>query len=138
MSRARQTAHVHAVADNIHQAAEDLTWDWSRERRQPWAIDTGTPEDRGLHPLEIEADKQTPGRLRAVLGRARLKAERAVPAAAVPDRPDPDLRRQVASLDRHIQLLDQHLEPWKDPFVRQHSSISAEVPAPERGMGPAI
>ena len=77
MSRARQTAHVHVVADNIYQAVEDLTWDWSRERRQAWAIDTGTPETQGRHPLEIEADKQAPGKLRAVLSRARLKAERA-------------------------------------------------------------
>ncbi len=43
MSRARHTAHVHAVADNVYQAVEDLTWDWSREKRQAWAIDTGTP-----------------------------------------------------------------------------------------------
>ena len=61
MSRARQTAHVHAVADNVYQAVEDLTWDWSREKRQAWAIDTGTPETQGRHPLEIEADKQAPG-----------------------------------------------------------------------------
>jgi ATP-dependent exoDNAse (exonuclease V) alpha subunit len=122
MSRARQTAHVHAVADNLFQAVEDLNWEWSRERRQSWAIDTGTPEDQGRHPLEIEADKQTPGRLRAVLGRARLKAERTTLVAAVPDRPAPDLRRQVATLDRHIQLLDRRLEPWKEPFAGQAST----------------
>jgi hypothetical protein len=58
MSRARDTAHVHAVADNVYQAVEDLTWDWSREKRQIWAIDTGTPRDPGRHPLEIEADKR--------------------------------------------------------------------------------
>ena len=44
MSRARASAQVHVVADNIGQAVEDLDWDWSRERRQFWAIDTGTPE----------------------------------------------------------------------------------------------
>jgi ATP-dependent exoDNAse (exonuclease V) alpha subunit len=58
MSRARDTAHVHAVADNVYQAVEDLTWDWSREKRQAWAIDTGTPQHAGRDPLEIEADKQ--------------------------------------------------------------------------------
>jgi hypothetical protein len=138
MSRGRQAAHVHAVADNVYQAVEDLAWDWGRERRQSWAIDTGTPEDQGRHPLEIEADKQVPAKLRTVLSRARLKAERAVLAGAAPDRPEPTVRRHLAILDRHIQLLDQRLEPWKDPFVRQPSSIPAEAPAPERGMGPAI
>ncbi len=138
MSRARQTAHVHAVADNIYQAVEDLSWDWSRERRQAWAIDTGTPEGQGRHPLEIEADKQAPGRLRAVLGRARLKAERAVLVAVKPDRPDPALRRQMASLDRHIQLLDQRLEPWKDPFAGQPTMTPTETPTPERSVGPTI
>ena len=61
MSRASHTAHVHAVADNVYQAVEDLIWDWSREKRQAWAIDTGTPETQGRHPLEVEADKQAPG-----------------------------------------------------------------------------
>jgi conjugative relaxase-like TrwC/TraI family protein len=138
MSRAHQTAHVHAVADNVYQAVEDLTWDWSRERRQAWAIDTGTPEDQARHPLDVEADKQSPGQLRAVLGRARLKAERAALTAAVPHWPDPTARHQVASLDRHIQLLDQRLEPWKDVFAGQPSSIPAATPTPDRNKGPAI
>ncbi len=137
MSRARQTAHIHVVADNTYQAVEDLTWDWSRERRQAWAIDTGTPETQGRHALEIEADKQAPGKLRAVLSRARLKAERAALAAAAPDRPDPALRRQVAGLDRHIQLLDQRLETQRNPFARQLFSTPPEV-APERTSGPTL
>jgi hypothetical protein len=137
MSRARQTVHVHAVANNIHQAVEDLAWDWSRERRQAWAIDTGTPQDQGRHPLEVEADQQTPGKLRAVLGRARLMAERAA-LAAVPDRAAPALRRRAASLDRHIQLLDQRLEPWKSPFGGHPVATPAETPAPERSTGPTI
>jgi hypothetical protein len=117
MSRARQTAHVHAVGDNIYQAIEDLTWAWNREQRQARAIDTGTPADRERHPLDIEADHQTPGRLRAVLGRARLKVERAAMTAAAHEQPDPSIRGQVARLDRHIQLLDQRLDPRRDPFV---------------------
>jgi UvrD-like helicase C-terminal domain len=119
MSRARDAAHVHAVADNVYQAVEDLTWDWSREKRQAWAIDTGTPETQGRHPLEIEADKQAPGKLRAVLGRARLKAERAALTGGASDQPDPAVRRQVAGLDRHIQLLDQSLDSSKHPLATQ-------------------
>jgi hypothetical protein len=138
MSRARFTAHVHAVADNVHQAVEDLTWDWSREKRQAWAIDTGTPETQGHHPLEIEADKQAPAKLRAVLSRARLKAERAVLVATASDQPDLTFRRQVAGLDRHIQLLDQRLDPSKPPFARQPFSTPVEAPAPERSSGPSL
>jgi hypothetical protein len=135
MSRARQTAHVHAVADNILQAAEDLAWDWSREKRQAWAIDTGTPETQGHHPLEIEADKQAPAKLRAVLSRARLKAERAALTATASDQSDLPFRRQVAGLDRHIQLLDQRLDPSKHRLARQPFSTPVEAPAPERSSG---
>jgi UvrD-like helicase C-terminal domain len=54
MSRAKASSHVHVVADNVAQAVEDLNWDWSRERRQFWAIDTGTPEvPVKRHPLEL-------------------------------------------------------------------------------------
>ena len=56
-----------------------------------------------------------PAKLRAVLSRARLKAERAALAAAASDHPDPALRRQVAGLDRHIQLRGQRLDPSKNP-----------------------
>jgi hypothetical protein len=138
MSRARHTAHVHAVADNVNQAVEDLSWDWSRERRQAWAIDTGTPTERERHPLEIEADKQAPGQLRAVLSRARLKAERAVMAATAHDQADPSIRRQVAGLDRHIQLLDQRLEPRRDPFAGRAAWTPADTPTPDRSISPTL
>jgi conjugative relaxase-like TrwC/TraI family protein len=138
MSRAHHTAHVHAVADNVYQAVEDLTWDWSREKRQAWAIDTGTPEHAGRHPIEIEADKQTPGKLRAVLSRARLKAERAALTAAASNQPDPAVRRQVAGLDRHIQLLDQRLDPSKYHLATQPFSTPVQAPAPERSSGPTL
>jgi hypothetical protein len=135
MSRTRHTAHVHAVADNVYQAVEDLTWDWNREKRQAWAIDTGTPEHAGRHPLEIEADKQAPAKLRAVLSRARLKAERAALAEATYHHRDPTVRRQVVGLDRHIQLLDQRLDPSKHPLAIQPFSTPVEAPAAERSSG---
>jgi hypothetical protein len=138
MSRARHSAHVHAVADNVYQAVEDLTWDWSREKRQTWAIDTGTPQTQQRHPLEIEADKQAPGRLRAALSRARLKAERTATAAAASNHPDPAVRRQVAGLDRHIQLLDQRLDPSKHHLATQPFSTPVEAPDPERNSGPTL
>lgn len=138
MSRARHTAHVHAVADNVYQAVEDLTWDWSRERRQAWAIDTGIPTEKERHPLEIEADEQAPGRLRTVLGRARLKAERAAMTATAPDRADPSIRRQVAYLDRHIQLLDQRLQPSRGSFAGQPAWTPADTPTADRSTSPTL
>ena len=138
MSRAKESAIVHVVADDIGQAVEDLSWDWGRERRQHWAIDTGTPDERpGRHPLEVEADKRVPGKLRAVLGRARLKAERAAVAAAA-EAPDADTRKNIITLDRQIQLLDQRLKLWNDPFAGRPSIAPVETPVPERGMGPPI
>jgi hypothetical protein len=139
MSRARQDAHVHVVADNVDQAVEDLSWNWSRERRQTWAIDTGTPDDQRRNPLEIEADRHAPGKLRAVLGRARLKAERAALAATAPGGIDPAQRHQIAALDRHIQILDQHREPWKNPFPeRRIGAAHLDVASAERTVGPSI
>jgi hypothetical protein len=55
MSRARQEAHVHVIADNLYQAAQDLTSDWSRERRQARAIGTGVPDRHIRDRLDIEA-----------------------------------------------------------------------------------
>ena len=143
MSRARQTTHVHAVADNVYQAAEDLTWDWSQQRRQVWAIDTGTPgEDQpGQHPLEIEAGKQAPLDLRASLRHARLIAERQALAtnlkAAVPEDPHAALAelhqmdRNIAALNRRLTPPDPRLAPGIDPHHQAH------IPPPEPA-GPSI
>ncbi len=40
MSRARGTSHIYVVADQVDQAAEDLTAEWRREARQRWVLDT--------------------------------------------------------------------------------------------------
>ncbi|MGH9286172.1 MAG: ATP-dependent DNA helicase, partial [Acidimicrobiales bacterium] len=52
MSRARGTSHAYVVADDVDSAVEDLARDWSCERRQLWAIDSGTP---ATSPLDVEA-----------------------------------------------------------------------------------
>jgi len=87
MSRARECSTVHVVADDRGQAAEDLVRDWAAERRQLWAIDSGTP---ATHPLDVEADTRAPAELRAALTRTRLVAERVAVAAAIPVDPTPD------------------------------------------------
>jgi conjugative relaxase-like TrwC/TraI family protein len=43
MSRARQSTHVWAVADDTVQAVEDLQRDWTIRRSPTWAIDIGQP-----------------------------------------------------------------------------------------------
>lgn len=43
MSRARDCTTVYAVADDLDQVETDLRREWGTERRQRWAIDTGTP-----------------------------------------------------------------------------------------------
>jgi len=138
MSRARQATQVHAVADNVDQAVEDLEWDWGRERRQTWAIDTGTPVPGQRHPLEIEADEQEPLKLRAILGRARLRAERTALAASASDSPDPQTRRRLARLDRRIDAYDERLEPRRGHPLPPRPAASMEAPAPEIRHGPGM
>jgi conjugative relaxase-like TrwC/TraI family protein len=51
MSRARQHSIVHAVADDIDQAIDDIVYDWSRDRSQPWVTQTATVgEDPATRP----------------------------------------------------------------------------------------
>jgi hypothetical protein len=140
MSRARQDSHVHAVADDVYQAVEDLSWDWSRERRQSWAIDTGTPDrSPGRTPLEIEADMRAPQKPRASLGRARLKAERDALADVRLGQSDPDLRRRVAQLDRQIHNLHHRLQPAREHPLDPFRANRVEPPAPPRSdLGPDI
>jgi conjugative relaxase-like TrwC/TraI family protein len=46
MSRARESTHVWTVADEVAQAVEDLSRDWSQRRAPTWAIDTGRPANQ--------------------------------------------------------------------------------------------
>jgi hypothetical protein len=95
MSRARHRATAYVVADDLAQAVEDLRREWSAERRQAWAIDTGTPT---RDPLVAEADPAVPAKLRTALRVARLRAERDAVAAAVP----PDPRRDLIAVGRRL------------------------------------
>lgn len=91
MSRAHHTAHVHAVADNVDQAVEDLTWDWSRERRQAWAIDTATP-GRSETPSPRDRNRQAnPGKaaICARPGPAQSRTRRPGSRRTRPGRPEP-------------------------------------------------
>ena len=81
MSRATQRSTVYVVADDLDQAAADLAQDWSTDRRQRWAIDTGTPT---MHVGDIEDRAEVPSRLRNVIREARLQAEQDAIVAVMP------------------------------------------------------
>ncbi|MHB1534511.1 MAG: AAA family ATPase, partial [Acidimicrobiales bacterium] len=143
MSRARHSSRVHAVADNPGQAVEDLVRDWSTERRQTWAIDTGRPDPDAKGPLAVEADPAAPGALRATLGRGRLKAERdalvATLRAEPPDQPQAALQH-LKDLDGRISRLNRRLEPQPPAQRAVGYTQGVEVPEPaaERGVTPDI
>ncbi len=90
MSRARQRSMAYVVADDIDQATEDLRANWSRERRQGWAIDTGTPAT-GADALRHQS-AETKENL--ALRRARLRAQRGAITAALP----PEAKGELASI----------------------------------------
>ncbi|MGI8754048.1 MAG: hypothetical protein ACR2MN_17375 [Acidimicrobiales bacterium] len=143
MSRARHFSQVHVVADSADLAVEDLVRDWSAERRQSWAIDTGQPDLAGRGPLAVEADPAAPSDLRATLGRGRLTAERAALVAAL--RAEPITEPQAAlqhlkALDGHIRRLNRHLEPQPAASRTAGYLHGAEVaqPVPERGLTPDL
>ncbi len=94
MSRARETTHVHVVADTIDQAVDDLTREWNTERRPQWVIDTDTPmgaDSRRRPDLARRADN--------TIRQAQLRAERdAVRAVA------PDATERLRALDLQLRL----------------------------------
>ena len=115
MSRARQQATVHVVADDVDQAAEDLQRDWAHERRPRWAIDTGTPETDAVR---AERSPDVAVEVRTDLRRARQQAEhhaRGEPPAPEPA-PSPALLRQRLD-DAHRQLtrLEGAIGPFDNP-----------------------
>jgi conjugative relaxase-like TrwC/TraI family protein len=77
-SRARHRTAIHIVADSLDQAVDDLTREWSADRRPRWAIDTGTPSTRA----RVAINEQTKQQLQASIDLARERQRRAVAARA--------------------------------------------------------
>jgi hypothetical protein len=114
MSRARECSTAYVVADDVGQAKADLVRDWSAERRQTWAIDSGTPASTAL---EVEHHDQAPAELRGALHRARLLAERAAVAQAIPADPTFELRgvqNELQAIRRRISDLETGWGPYRD------------------------
>src|SRR5207244_5781540 len=81
MSRAREANTVHVVADDLDQAVEDLTRDWSADRRARWAIDSGTPAPP---PLDVGRHEAPPPPTPKTPHLPPLQAPRQGPQTAVP------------------------------------------------------
>jgi hypothetical protein len=92
MSRARGPSIVHAVADDVGQAIEDITHDWSLDRNQQWITRTATAlgVDPAIRALPVDPNAR----------RARLLAELdTLERHAAPD-VTADLAAARADLDR--------------------------------------
>lgn len=94
MSRGRDTSHVYVVADDLDQAVEDLTLEWSADRRQRWVLDVDEPslDDRARRPNLARRTEST-------LRLARLRAERDAVAAVAPD-----ATRRLQTLDLSLRM----------------------------------
>jgi conjugative relaxase-like TrwC/TraI family protein len=98
LSRARDQSTIHAVADTLVQAIDDLTHDWSHERNQHWITRTatGVGVDPAIRALTVDRDAC----------RARLLAQ----LDALERHGPPDVTRELsaahADLDRFRRSRD--------------------------------
>jgi conjugative relaxase-like TrwC/TraI family protein len=99
MSRARDRTTVYAVADDLDQVESDLRREWGSERRQRWAIDTGTPmtELLGVEDSYLIAPTES-----MALRLARVDHERDVLRSSIPI----DESTGIAPDIQRIQWLD--------------------------------
>ncbi len=108
MTRARESSHVYVVADYQDQAVDDLTREWSTERRERWILDTDEPAQDG--------DARRPNLARRTswaIRQAQLRAEEeAVRAVA----PWAEQRLRALEMQRRLDALER-------------------PPAPSRGLG---
>jgi ATP-dependent exoDNAse (exonuclease V) alpha subunit len=105
MSRARETSRVHVVADDLDQAVEDLSAEWSADRRQHCVLDVDEPAVDGIDRRPNRA-RRTDRTLRLV----RLRAEREAVRAVAPEA-DARLRSEESSrpVDRPGPLITRRL-----------------------------
>ncbi len=112
MSRARERTTVHAVADDVAQAAEDISTDWAVDRRQHWLTDSAAPA--------IDVVAARPGPVDHDAQRQRLMEER----ARLLDLAPPDVTADLAAAERRRTSLKESLDdlrwgsgPWRNTDV---------------------
>jgi hypothetical protein len=119
MSRARDRTTLHAVADDLPQAIEDLRTDWGHEHRQRWIADSPAIVDarqgRPVHDLAAHHE--------------RLRHERAeLEALAPPDRTQ-DLfyaRHRVRSLQEELRDLPYGAGRWRGTEIGEAASAKLD------------
>lgn len=127
MSRARERATAWVVADDVDQAREDLEREWPRERRQRWAIDSGTPS---TDPAAAERDTGAEPSIRNALHQARLRAERDAVAASVPPDVTAELRtsREASAGERKaLADLDKGTGRWAGTKIGDVAEVIADT-----------
>jgi len=127
MSRARDRSTVYVIADDVDVAADDLRRDWSVERRQRWAIDTGTPV---TDPIDIERDPLIAPPVRHALSHARLEAERVAIEASIPADVSAELietRTALARVRRSLVHLEAGTGEWRGTKLGDVARISRDL-----------
>lgn len=96
MSRARDRTTVYAVADDLDQVESDLRREWGSERRQRWAIDTGTPM---TELLEVEDSHSIAPTESMALRLARVDHERDVLWSSIPVDEAADIAPEIQRIE---------------------------------------
>ncbi len=133
MSRARDRSTVYAIADDADLAADDLRRDWSVERRQRWAIDTGTPV---TDPIDIERDPLIAQPVRHALSHTRLEAERVAIEASIPADASAELRETrtaLAEVRQSLVDLEAGTGEWRDTKLGEVARISRDLEQRRKG-----
>lgn len=99
LSRARADTHLWCTADSIEQAIDDLCHDWTSDRRQRWAIDSGTPVSGAPPGVRVHAEPPAPVRL------AALRAEKEAILAGLPR----DSAGELESARRSLEAVETEL-----------------------------
>jgi hypothetical protein len=114
MSRARDQTTIHAVADDLPQAIEDLNTDWNHQTRQRWITRTAAPVPKTKLARPVDLDR--PAQL------ARLQAERDQLLALVP----PDVQSELTGAVMRRTRIQDDLRDLKTGHGRwQHSDVGA-------------
>ncbi len=128
MSRARTSTHVYVPAAGPDDAAEQLRWAWTSERRQRWAHDQGQPDVRGLL-ARAEASRclhQPPG--------VRVDGGRRDPDRGAPQA---DRSRDRRAPDRHRPPRPHTRRPRR-PSARRRRRCAQRCPPRRVGYGRAV
>jgi conjugative relaxase-like TrwC/TraI family protein len=98
MSRARESTHIWALADNTAQAVEDLRRDWDNRRNPTWAIDLATSQpQRPKNPPSPQEQDQRARQLAVFAAKAATHHQATASIRA------PDLTQQVAAAQHDLQ-----------------------------------